>query len=173
MKKAILRVSILCSVLLFTFLLSACGGGATPPINNVWPTPTAGEEVEDSEATQIITSAYTAHSANPEDSSPIDPDTSFQAGEMLYVTFTLNLSEIPRQSDGTYGNVKAEFYNDGELYEDLLTFPAGITSAKLNGGSFGVGDYPATSQGQVKVYWCNTGDCNDPQLAYTLDFIVE
>jgi len=174
-KKAILRVSFFCSALLFTFLLSACGGGVTPPTNtgDVWSTPNPGENTNNPVPTEVIRSAQTTSGVDTEIAAPTDSATTFQAGDAVYVTYELDLENVSQQSDETYGNVKIEYYNDGELYKDGMAYDHGIPSSTLTAGYFGVKDYPATAQGQVKIYWCNTGDCSDPQLAHTLDFTVE
>lgn len=177
MKKSLLRLTLICSTLLFAMILSACGGSATPPTNpgtTGGETPTEEATETSSEAAAIIQNAQTASSIDPEELTPLDSESAFQAGDSVYVTFDIVLEGVTPQ-DGYYGNIKIEFYNDGSLYtegtlDDLAendTDPSEPIPAY-----FAMDDYDATAAGQAMLYWCATEDCSDPQLAQTVTFTV-
>ncbi len=166
-------ISGLISVLIVAFLV--CGGvgyyakasgklssfgqmyGLVPP-PNVKSSPSA--KLSNPPAAQVVGPAYaiinsattTAH-LNAQHVA-VESDTSFKAGQMIYLTYSVQKPKTP-------GVVIIKWYTNNVFFEQSPATPM-ITEA-INGYT-GV-EYPEPAEGKVELYWNN-------QLALTLYFVV-
>lgn len=166
-------ISGLISVLIVAFLV--CGGvgyyakasgkltsfgqmsGLVPP-PDVKPPPSA--KLSDASTAQVVGPAYaiinsattTAH-LNA-DHVAVESDTNFKAGQMIYLTYSVQKPKTP-------GVVTIKWYTNNVFFEQSPATP--MISQAINGYT-GV-EYPEPAEGKVELYWNN-------QLALTLYFVV-
>ncbi|GAC1566251.1 MAG: hypothetical protein NVS3B14_07220 [Ktedonobacteraceae bacterium] len=110
-------------------------------------------------AAGIITNAQTA-SAIDSNYLPTQLANAFKVGDVVYVTFHLNLTQS--------GYVQAKVYADN-VYVTQSTLT--VTVGKYDHGYFQI-TYNKASSGAFELYWCLQSDCSDATLAAVATFTV-
>ena len=131
--------------------------GATTPSTNQTPGP-SGSPI-DSSVASIITNAQTTSSIDS-NYLPTHVTNQFKVGDVVYVTFHLNLTQS--------GYVEAKVYEDG-IFGTQTSLP--VTVGKYDHGYFNI-TYQKASKGAFELYWCLQKDCSDAKLAAVATFTV-
>ncbi|HVB72600.1 MAG TPA: hypothetical protein VNE38_03500, partial [Ktedonobacteraceae bacterium] len=127
------------------------------PATNQGPSP-SGSPI-DTTAASIITNVQTA-SAIDSNYLPTHTTNQFSVGNVVYVTFHLNLTAS--------GYVQAKVYADNVyVTQSSLT----VTVGKYDHGYFQI-TYNKASAGAFELYWCLQSDCSDAALAAVASFTV-
>lgn len=133
------------------------GVTTTPTTNNQTPSP-SGSPIN-SGAAAIITNLQTASKIDG-NYLPINLTNQFKAGDTVYVTYHLHLTQS--------GYVEAKVYLDGILgAQKSLT----VTVGNFDHGYFGI-PYKQAGAGAFELYWCLQSNCSDEQLAGVATFTV-
>ena len=91
---------------------------------------------------------------------PTNPTTQFKAGDTVYVTYRLHLTQS--------GYVEAKVYVDGAYATETSL---AVQVGKYDHGYFKI-TYKQASQGAFELYWCLQSNCSDEQLAGVASFTV-
>ncbi|HVB72411.1 MAG TPA: zinc-ribbon domain-containing protein [Ktedonobacteraceae bacterium] len=127
------------------------------PATNQGPSP-SGSPI-DTTAASIITNVQTA-SAIDSNYLPTHTTNQFNVGNVVYVTFHLNLTAS--------GYVQAKVYADN-VYATQSSLT--VTVGKYDHGYFQI-IYHKASAGAFELYWCLQSDCSDAALAAVASFTV-
>lgn len=137
----------------------------TTPTQGVTPTATTNNQTSpsgspvDPGAAAIISNIQTT-SAIDSNYLPTSVTNQFKAGDTVYVTYHLNLTQS--------GYVEAKVYLDGVLGAQKSL---AVTVGKFDHGYFGI-PYKQAGSGTFELYWCLQSDCSDEQLAGVATFTV-
>lgn len=112
----------------------------------------------DASAAQMIT-GYQAASALTSDNGPANSQTTFNAGDKIYVTF---------KTSGQAGYAEAKWYLDGEY--GFSSDPLQLTSD--NDGGYFAGYFNYSGTAVIGLYWCTQSDCSDAALAQVVTVTV-
>jgi cytoskeletal protein RodZ len=129
----------------------------TPSTNNQTPGP-SGSPI-DTGAAAIITNVQTA-SAIDSNYMPTNLTTQFKVGDVVYVTYHLNLTQS--------GYVQAKVYLNGSYGTQTSI---AVTVGKDDHGYFNY-TYNEAGTGAFELYWCTQSDCSDAKLAAVATFTV-
>lgn len=133
------------------------GVTVTPTTSDQTPSP-SGSPI-DSGAAAIITNVQTA-SGIDSNLLPINVTNQFKAGDTVYVTYHLHLTQS--------GYVEAKVYVDGAFGTKTSL---AVQVGKYDHGYFKI-TYKVASQGAFELYWCVQSNCSDEQLAAVATFTV-
>lgn len=120
----------------------------------------------DTDAASIITDAQSARNVNQDTAAPVDPTSTFNAGDRVYVVFKLNNNKVNVTTQTVY--VGAKFYVDSVLAAKINP----ITFDKPVPGGYFAGTYKVASKGTAELYLCYKSDCSDGKLAQVVNFTV-
>ncbi len=149
------------------------GSNATPANTNTTPAANSNSTgvspsglTIDPNAASIVTDAQSAKNVNQDTAAPVDPTSTFKAGDRVYVVFKVNNNKVDVTTQKIY--VGAKFYVDRVLAAKINP----ITFDTVVPGGYFAGTYKVASQGTAELYLCYKSDCSDEKLAQVVNFTV-
>lgn len=131
--------------------------GTTPSTSTNNPSP-SGSPI-DPTASQIITNIKTA-SGIDSNLLPTNQTDQFNAGDTVYVTYNLSLSQS--------GFVEAKVYADNTF---VTKTSLAVTKGQVDHGYFKI-TFNKAAAGAFELYWCTQSDCSDEALGGVATFTV-